>query len=210
MIKDNKEDCKWCNQGWIVCEEHGHSSKCDKYLNGHYKTIVLDQDETPPKGWDNDGLDEISECCEAKMRSAKPNATIGQTNHYICDACGLACDPKTTLIPLSERIEKILLDMNMGCYMQDPDDESFTPVRWENSPLLPKYVEQINLLLAEVIDEVVPKPRQNALKRGGLVMSEDGKTVEIKHLTSASNGGYNQAIAEIKQRAKDMLGEKYE
>lgn len=43
-----KKDCRFCEQGWTPCEEHGHSSMCNKYLNGHYKEIVFEQDEILP------------------------------------------------------------------------------------------------------------------------------------------------------------------
>jgi hypothetical protein len=58
MIKNNKEDCKWRNQGWTPCKEHAHSSICNKWTNGHYKTVIFEQDEIPPKGWGNDELSE--------------------------------------------------------------------------------------------------------------------------------------------------------
>jgi len=137
MIKNNKEDCKWCNQGWIVCEEHGHNSKCNKYLNGHYKTIVLDQDETPPNP-----------------------------------------------APLPERIDKALGVLQGSSRQVNMPPELLAEFR-KNART------QINLLLADFVNEVVGEN------------DEDNGT--IVHL---ENYGRNQLRAEIKQRTKDMLGEK--
>lgn len=45
---NQKEDCKWCKQGWTPCDKCRHTDPCSHYVRGHYKSIVFEQDEVAP------------------------------------------------------------------------------------------------------------------------------------------------------------------
>lgn len=47
-----------------------------------------------------------------------------------------------------QELRELLLSFGQGMYVQDPDEGIFTPIRWEESPLLEKYVQSLCALLA--------------------------------------------------------------
>lgn len=51
---------------------------------------------------------------------------------------------------LDERLKGIWLDFGQGMYVQDPDGQVFTPVRWEESPLIGDYVDRVKQAFIDV------------------------------------------------------------
>lgn len=47
------------------------------------------------------------------------------------------------------QLRQQILDFGIGMYVQDPDNQSFTPIRWEDSPLIDEYVDAILKLISE-------------------------------------------------------------
>lgn len=96
---------------------------------------------------------------------------------------------------LEEIIETLVSLTKDGLTLLDYDGEKVTATE-------PK--DQALTSIINLVDKELPEKKPNALKPGGIVLSEDGKTVAISNLQSASSGGYNQAIDDMRAKLKGV------
>jgi len=68
---------------------------------------------------------------------------------------------------IQDNIKEFVLNMGLGMYVKDPDDEAFSPVRWEESPLVKQYVKELEDLINQeakrIAMECVPNPIEASL-----------------------------------------------